>query len=480
MDNPNQDKLASGKPETKQLTDNVFDITIIGAGVVGCAIARRFTLAGAKVAVVEKASDILDGASKANSAILHTGFDAPKDSIELSCVQNGYEEYKKIHADLGLPIDNCGAYVVAWNEKEQQKLESILQKAHANGVSDTHLISAKQLAKSENNLTSHARAAISIPDEAIIDPWSAPYAYLKQAIINGAEVFTSCEVETGQFENGQWLIKTSRGILRTKYIINAAGLYGDLLDKKLLGETGFNITPRKGQFVVFDKAAASLINSVILPVPTKRTKGIVIFRTIFGNLAIGPTAEDQVSRTNNSTDEKSIKQLIAAGVERIPLLKDMPITATYAGLRPASEFSDYQIKANEAKNWITIGAIRSTGLSGALGIANYAFELYQKSGNKHKKIRKPQIPQTVILAEKSQRDWKNKDHGKIICHCELVSEREIKQALSGELAAKSLAGLKRQTRVTMGRCQGFFCSANLAKITKTHFEIPLASESKND
>jgi len=480
MDNPNQDRLASGKPKTKQLIGDVFDIIIIGAGVVGCAIARRFTLAGAKVAVVEKASDILDGASKANSAILHTGFDAPKNSIELSCVQNGYEEYKKIHTDLGLPIDNCGAYVVAWNDKEQQKLESILQKAHANGVSDTHLISAKQLANNENNLAPHARAAISIPNEAIIDPWSAPYAYLKQAIINGAEVFTSCEVKAGEFERGEWLIKTSRGSLKTKYIINAAGLYGDLIDKALLGETGFNITPRKGQFVVFDKAASSLINSVILPVPTKRTKGVVIFRTIFGNLAVGPTAEDQTSRSDNSTDEKSIKQLIAAGIEKIPALKDMPITATYAGLRPASEFSDYQIVANDERNWLTIGAIRSTGLSGALGIANYAFEFYQKAGNKHKNIAKPKILQATILSEKDNRDWKNKNHGKIICHCELVSEREIKQALSGELAAKSLAGLKRQTRVTMGRCQGFFCSAKLAKITKDHFEIPLANEIEND
>ena len=459
------------------LTGDNFDVIIVGAGVVGCAVARRFALGGAKVCVLEKALDILDGASKANSAILHTGFDAPKNSIELSCIKAGYQEYLKIHKDLGLPFEKTSAHVVAWSEDEAAKLENILAQAHANGIKNTEIISSKQLAKNEPNLAQHAKAAILIPNEAIIDPWSAPYSYLRQALENNAQIFLSCDVKSGEFDGKQWFLKTSRGILKTKFVINCAGLYGDKLDEVLLGKTKFNIKPRKGQFVVFDKAASKLVNSIILPVPTEKTKGVVVCKTIFGNLLVGPTAQDQDSRDDASTDEKSLKSLIAAGVEKLPMLKNMPISATYAGLRPATQFKEYQIDARARKNWISVGGIRSTGLSAALGIAKYVFEEYSNLGLKHQKIKNPKLPEKApILAQNEKRDYQQNKHGKIICHCEMVSEREIKKALEGSLKANSLAGLKRQTRVTMGRCQGFYCTAKLADLTQDHFENPLAEK----
>ena len=459
---------------SSNLFNETFDVVIIGAGIVGCAMARRFTLEGAHVCLVEKATDILDGASKANSAILHTGFDAPPNSVEHKCIQAGHEEYLKIRTDFGLPLDECGAYVVAWNKEQEAKLTSILEKAHINAVTDTKIISSKDLLAKEPNLASHARAAVSIPREFLIDPWSAPYAYVHQALQNGGQVAASCEVKSGAFDGEKWCLQTSRGQLNAKQVINCAGLYGDLIDKALLGETSFKITPRKGQFVVYDKVASSLLDAVVLPVPTARTKGVVLFRTVFGNLAVGPTAEDQESRTDASTDAQAIKDLMDAGVEKIPALKDIPVTAVYAGLRPASEFSDYQIKAHKGKNYITVGAIRSTGLSGALGIAQYVFRLYAQSAPKHQAVENPKIPGANVLIQTGERDWKSKGHGEIVCHCELVTEREIKKALQGPLAAKSLQGLKRQTRVTMGRCQGFFCSARLAELTADCFDTPLS------
>jgi len=464
------------------LSSEIFDVIVVGAGVVGCAVARRFVLAGARVAVVEKASDILDGASKANSAILHTGFDAPPGSIELSCIQDGYQEYLKIYRDLGLVLEKTGAYVVGWNDEEVAKLEGIVAKAHGNGVGDCQLIGAQTLLKAEPGLASHVQGAVTVPGECIIDPWSAPYAYLQQAIDNGGEVFLSCAVTGGTFDNGQnaqngqWLLETSRGGLKARQVINCAGLYGDLLEQDCLGQSNFQITPRKGQFVVFDKAAASLLNGVILPVPTSRTKGVVLFRTVFGNLAVGPTAQDQQARDDASCDRASIKSLIAAGLDKLPGLKDMPVTAVYAGLRPACQFQDYQIKADEKRNWISAGAIRSTGLSGALGIANYVFELYRQKGASHQSIIDPVIPMANVLAQDGARDWKSAGHKAIVCHCELVTEREIKKALEGPLAARSLQGLKRQTRVTMGRCQGFFCSARLAELTDGYFDLSLAED----
>lgn len=452
---------------------DLFDVTIVGAGVVGCAVARRFVLAGARVAVVEKATDILDGASKANSAILHTGFDASPGSVELACIQDGYREYRKIYQDMGLVLDECGAYVVGWNDEEVAKLEGILAKAHGNGVEDCALVSGQELLQAEPGLAGHAKAAIAVPGECLIDPWSAPYAYLQQGLENGAEIFVSCAVTGGTFEAGEWRLQTSRGELRSRQVINCAGLYGDLLEEDVFGQSDFRITPRKGQFVVFDKAASSLLDAVILPVPTSRTKGVVLFRTVFGNLAVGPTAEDQQSREDASSDKAAIETLIAAGIEKVPGLADMPVTAVYAGLRPATQFQDYRISANAGQNWITVGGIRSTGLSGALGIAKYVFKLYSDMGNRHAAIADPVVPKANVLAQSALRDWKKPGAGEIVCHCELVTKREIDAALAGPLKARSLQGLKRQTRVTMGRCQGFYCSARLAELTSGHFDLPM-------
>ncbi len=465
---------------TKSINSERFDIAIIGGGVVGCALARRFTLEGARVILLEKGIEILDGASKANSAILHTAFDAPPGSLEHQCIRDGYREYMDIYHQLNLPLDSCGAHVVAWSEEQVAGLEGILKQAHENGISNVEIINAKTLLARENNLSEHALAAISVPGECIIDPWSAPYVYLQQALENGADVLRSCEVTGGSFDGQAWQLKTTQGSIHCDKVINSAGLYGDRIDQLLLGESSFNITPRKGQFVVYDKAASALIKSVILPVPTSRTKGIVVFRTVFGNLVVGPTAEDQTDRDDVSTDEETLRMLIASGEEKLPALKDMPVTATYAGLRPASEFKEYQIQARPEKNWITVGAIRSTGLSGALGIAQYVYQQYLKMGAQHTAIAEPIIPQANVLAEQGPRDWKQEPPGEIVCHCERVTAREIEHALTGPLQAKSLQGLKRQTRITMGRCQGFYCSARLAELSKGHFDISLTENINDD
>ncbi|SHE63499.1 glycerol-3-phosphate dehydrogenase [Litoreibacter ascidiaceicola] len=456
------------------LDQSLFDVVVIGAGVVGCAVARRFTLEGARVAVLEKGTDILDGASKANSAILHTGFDAPEGSLELACIRDGYAEYQAIRDSLGLVQDNAGAYVVAWTQDELRNLESIKAKAHLKGVTDVALVDAETLGAWEPNLSRNALGAVHVPGESLIDPWSAPYVYLRQAMENGAKVFTSCEVAEGTFDGEEWRVVTTKGTLRARHVINCAGLYGDVVNRALLGAAQFEIKPRKGQFVVFDKAASDLVSAIILPVPSETTKGIVVFRTVFGNLAVGPTAEEQDSRTDASTDDETLKALIADGIAKIPALKDMPITATYAGLRPASDQKEYRVSATSEQNWITVGGIRSTGLSGALGIARHVYGLYEKMGASHDKLPDPVVPKANMLSEAGPRDWKQDGAGEVVCHCELVTRREIETALHGPLPARSLAGLKRQTRATMGRCQGFYCSARLAELTDGCFVSAMA------
>jgi len=451
-----------------------YDVIIIGAGVVGCAMARRFTLEGAQVLIVEKNEDILDGASKGNSGILHTGFDAPPGSLEQQCINSGYEEFMQIHQSLGLPVLKTSALVVAWSDAEAEQLDDIQAQALQNKVSDLRLLSSSQLATREPWLSKSAITALEVPREYVIDPWTTPFVYLLQAIENGATLLRKTEVMSGHYDGEEWHLQTSQDSIKANTVVNCGGLYGDLLEQALLTNSDFEIRPRKGQFLVFDKAASHLANAIILPVPSKTTKGIVVCKTIYGNLLVGPTAEEQKSRGDASVETKTLKSLYKRGIEIIPELANCTITATYAGIRPATQFKDYCIEAHAERNYISVSGIRSTGLSAAPGIASYVYGLYEKMGSQHEPVNNHLVPSVTPIADHLQRDWCHANNGGIVCHCELVSRREIQAALDGPLAACSLSALKRRTRVTMGRCQGFYCSAQLGEMTAGYFSQPIA------
>lgn len=453
---------------------DAYDVVVIGGGVVGCAMVRRFTLEGARVLLLEKSPDILSGASKGNSAILHTGFDAPTASLELQCMKDGYREYLDIRSKMSLPLLETGAMVVAWNEADLHKLKGIVQQAHDNGVADVSLIDRQQVHALEPYLALNALGAARVPGEFLIDPWSAPLGYLLQALMHGAEVKFNTQVDGGRFDGQIWSLETTAGMIRGKTIINCAGLFGDVLEQKLLGQSSFSIHPRKGQFVVFDKAAARYLTNIILPVPNERTKGIVLTRTVYGNLLVGPTAEEQQDRIHAGLDSEVLQQLVDAAVERIPQLEGMPVTATYAALRPASDKKEYRVGRVEGKNWITVGGIRSTGLTAALGIAKHVFSLYQ---DRHVPLPATSLqwPALPNLAEHLPRDYQRPGYGEIICHCEMVTLREIENALASALPPGDLGGLKRRTRACMGRCQGFYCGARVAELSAGHLAIPLAT-----
>jgi glycerol-3-phosphate dehydrogenase len=439
-------------------------------------MARQFTLEGSTVLALEKGTDILDGASKGNSAILHTGFDAPSDSVEHACIVAGYQEYLNIRSKLKLPLLETGALVTAWNQNEENLLTGILEKAHINGVADAKIISAKETRMLEPELSSNVKASIHVPREFVIDPWTAPTVYMLQAIENGAKLLCNAEVQSGEFGGAKWKIKTSQGTATASTVINCAGLYGDKLDEMLIGKSTFEIRPRKGQFLVYDKVASQLIQSIILPVPNEITKGVVVCRTAFGNVLVGPTAEEQKSRDDASVTTDELLALKAKGEEIIPALADIPITATYAGIRPATQFKDYCIEAFQDKQYISVGGIRSTGLSGALGIAHHVFKQYSGFGKSHAPVSAISYPNVTPIAQDEKRDWEKEGNEGIVCHCELVTQREIKEALKGKMPARSLEGLKRRTRVTMGLCQGFYCSAKLSDLTQGCFKESIAKE----
>lgn len=446
-----------------------FDLAIIGAGVVGCALFREFALAGLRVGLIERGADILNGASKANSALLHTGFDATPGSLEAACMREGHARYRAIHERLGLPLLETGAIVVAWSDADLAALPGILARAHANGVTDARPLDPDAIRAREPHLAADARGGVLVPGESVIDAWSAPLAYARQALAHGGEVLCGTKVVGGTLDAGGWTLATSNGPLRARAVVNCAGNQGDIVEA-IARPSPFAIHPRKGQFVVLDKTAHRLASAIILPVPNERTKGVVICRTAYGNLLVGPTAEEQDDREAASVEQAMLEALLAQGARMIPALAEEPVTATYAGLRPATQFKDYQIEALPERRWITVGGIRSTGLTGALGIAGHVRGLYERHFGMLREAEEPIWTRVPNLTEGVARPWQRPGRDEIVCHCELVTRAEIAAALEAPLPARDLGGLKRRTRCMMGRCQGFYCARRVMEIAAPYLD----------
>jgi len=453
----------------------IFDVAVIGAGVVGCAVFREFVLAGARTIILERDADFLNGASKGNSGLLHTGFDAQPGTLEAKCVSDGYRAYCEIHERLNLPLRKTGAIVIAWTDDEAGNLLAIVERARANGA-EARPVSAAEIRSEVPALNDSAKAGVRVPGESVIDPWSAPLAYLLQGIANGGAAWREAEVAEGRLCEAIWSLKMGAGrTVKASVVINCAGNYGDLVEA-IARPSPFRIRPRKGQFVVFDKSAAALAGPILLPVPNERTKGVVVSQTAFGNLIVGPTAEDQDERRLATVEDSALAALVAEGRRILPALARHGVTAVYAGLRPATQFKDYQIEALQKERWISVGGIRSTGLTGCLGIARHVRELYEERFGELTRPRSVKWTPVPNLAEDRPRAYQQNNRSEIVCHCELVTAAEIEAAFEDPLPVATLGGLRRRTRCMMGRCQGFYCTRRIAEIAAGRIrELPQAA-----
>lgn len=440
-----------------------YDVAVIGGGVVGCAVLRAATLAGYRAVLLERGADILSGASKGNSAILHTGFDAPQQSVELAMMQSGRRAYVELREAMNLPLLETDAILVAWNDEEAGQLPAIVAKAHANGVITVRPMGLDELKARHPHVSASATAALMVPGEHVIDPWSAPLAYATQAVLHGAEILRRAEVTGADRIAGAWRLRTRTRAIEARVVVNCAGNFGDFVEA-LGGMTRFRIRPRKGQFVVFDKTARRYVDTIVLPVPTERTKGVLVCPTVFGNVLAGPTAEDQEDRERAEVDRDSLLRLVSEACRVVPALATEPLAATYAGLRPASDRSDYILEALPEKHWITVAGIRSTGLTAALGIGAHVAELIEQHFIAAKPVKTLVWPRMPNLAEHLPRDHERAGRGSLVCFCENVTRDEIEAALSSPVPAGDLGGLKRRTRALMGPCQGFNCLAAVCAI----------------
>ncbi|MEI7619908.1 MAG: FAD-dependent oxidoreductase [Actinomycetota bacterium] len=454
----------------------VYDVVIIGAGVVGAAVARLLSHHQLDVALLDAAPDIGAGTSKANTAILHTGFDATPGSLESRLVARGYALLSDYAPTVGIAIEPIGALLVAWDDEQAASLNASAQKAVANGYRGASLIDAQSVYELEPQLASGARGAMVVPDEFIIDPWSTPLAFAKEAIANGVTWLPNHSVTKLDRSHGITVISTAeQHTLRARCVVNAAGLHSDDVHA-LFGLAGFTVRPRRGELIVFDKLARSLLSHTILPVPTSHTKGVLVAPTVFGNIMLGPTADDIDDKTATGSTRAGIDSLLAKGQRILPALLHEEVTAVYAGLRAATQHSDYQISHDPALGYVCLGGIRSTGLTASMALAEEALMLLQQCGLSATPKASDELRSIRVtnLGEAFVRPYQSGSSGAIVCHCERTTSNEIVEACTVAPAATTLDGIRRRTRALSGRCQGFYCSAEVCALAANASGTPMS------
>ncbi|MFI2782438.1 FAD-dependent oxidoreductase [Streptomyces sp. ALB3] len=457
--------LTTAGPLTHEAGEAAYDVTVVGAGVVGAAIARELARYDLRTALVDAADDIGNGTSKANTAILHTGFDAVPGSLEARLVREGQQLLAAYAAETGIPVERVGALLVAWDEDQLATLPRLRDKAVRNGYRASRIIDAGELRSREPHLGPGALGALEVPDESIICPWTTPLAFATQAVRAGVHLHLNCRVGDVRSDADGHTLSTSRGRLRTRYLVNAAGLYADEIDR-LLGHDVFTVTPRRGQLIVFDKLARDLVSHILLPVPGPAGKGVLIAPTVFGNVLLGPTAEELDDKTATGSTAEGMRLLREKGRRIVPALVDEEVTSVYAGLRAATGQEDYRIQEYPGRRYVAVGGIRSTGLTASMAIARHVGELLADIGLELAGPRA--LPPLTMpnLGDSFPRPYRSAGliardpaYGTLVCHCEQVTLGEIRDALSATIPPQSLDGLRRRTRARGGRCQGFHCGA---------------------
>ncbi|MFO0996807.1 MAG: NAD(P)/FAD-dependent oxidoreductase [Alphaproteobacteria bacterium] len=444
-----------------------YDVAIIGAGVVGCAVAREFSRYQLRAILVEGNSDLCDESSKGNTATLATGNDTPAGSLERRLVMRGHQRYLAEGPELGLPIRLVGALTIAFTEDETKIVAEEVRAAKAEGFPEVELVGPDQIYKRVPALASGAVAASWAPTEGIVDGFSTAFAFALDAVENGVDYRASSPVTAAHREGGTWSLATPTGEIRARFVVNCGGLRADTVEAAA-GYRDFVVKPRRGQYIVYDKSARRILDTILRPTPTPTTRGIYIAPSIFGNVLLGPTAEEVEDRNDRRVTQDGLDQLKAFGRRMLPSLLDEPVVALYAGMRPATDRPEYRIIPRFAQGWLTVAGIRSTGLTGSLGIAEYVCGIVVpevvKAPRKHA-IRPVRVPSLAADAPRASEDAArvaaDPAYGEIVCHCERVSRGEIRDALAPPIPARSIKALRRRTRVMMGRCQGFFCGARV-------------------
>lgn len=446
----------------------MFDVVIIGAGVVGSLIARRLSAYDIRICVLEKENDVAMGSTRANSAIVHAGFDAKEKSLKARFNVLGSEMMEQTAKELGVKYSRNGSLVIGFDEEDRKTLSELLARGNANGVRELRIIEGEELWQLEPKLSKNVICALYAPTGAIICPYELAIAAIGNAMDNGTELKLNFEVSGIEKKEDFWEIRSGNESIRAKFIINAAGIFSDKI-AKMAGDDSFEIKPRRGEYILLDKECGSMLRTTVFRTPSKMGKGILVSPTVDGNLLLGPTSEDIEDKTDKKTTAEGFAKVIKEANENVD---DLPMNKTitsFCGLRAVGSTGDFVINS-PAENFINVAAIESPGLTSAPAIADYIAEMLSEMTELSEKetydpTRKPMHWfRELTLDEKNEVIKSDGSYGKIICRCEEITEGEILEAIRTNPRPRDLDGVKRRTRSQMGRCQGGFCSPQIVDL----------------
>lgn len=449
-----------------------FDIVIIGAGVCGCAIARELSRKKFKIAVLEKASDVCEGTSKANSGIVHAGFDAKPGTLKAKFNVQGSRMMEALAKELDFAYKKNGALVLCFDEKDKSKLEELRQRGEENGVEGLQILNTEQIIEKEPTVHKGVIAALYAPTGAVVCPFELTIALGENAAVNGVEFYLKTEVTNVNKTDEGFEIKTSNGDFEAKVVINAAGVYADKIHNMISREDEkLSIVPRKGEYLLYDKNAKPTVSHTLFQLPTALGKGILVTPTVHGNLLTGPTAEDCEEKDITPTSQRGMTQILEKASQSIKEVPAGQVITSFAGLRAHLESGDFVIgPVKGMPGFFDVAGIESPGLSCAPAIGVYVAKLVEEympaENNENFVSERKGITHMSLLSdsEKQALIGQNPAYGNVICRCEMITEGEILDAIHRPLGATTTDGIKRRTRAGMGRCQSGFCLPKVVEI----------------
>ena len=463
------------------------DVVIIGGGITGTATLAALARFDLSCVLVEKEPDIAAGTTKANSAVLHAGFDAPTGSMKAKMNVEGNRLYHELQDELGLDIQWTGSLVCAAKEEEKAQLEELKARGEANGVPGLEIWGGDKVREREPNLSPSICAALWAPTAGICWPFGMAAAFAENAVENGAEILRDCEVTGIHTEGGKgFTVETTQGPIQARFVVNAAGVFADKI-AALAGDESFSIHPRKGEYILFDKTAQDkMVKGIVFPAPTQTTKGILVCATTHGNTFVGPNAQEQDSRDDTAVTTAGMDEIVAGAKKLVPELPMGAAITEFAGIRAVSDTNDFIVgESKTVKGLYHAAGIQSPGLTSAPAIARLlAKEIAKAAGAKAKaKVVKGRPAQPIFreLSAEEQAALIKKDarYGRIICRCETITEGEIVDAIKRPCGARTVDGVKRRTRAGMGRCQGGFCGPRVIEILSRELGIPVPKVRKD-
>jgi len=463
----------------------VYDVAIIGGGVIGCTIARELSRLKLKTVVLEKENDVASGSSKANSGIVHGGYDCTPGTLKARFNVEGNTMFDDLSQTLDFPFRRNGSMVLAFDQDEIQHLEKLLMQGIKNGVNNLEIINREAALRLEPNLSDEVAAALLIPSGGIVCPYEMTFAFAENAAENGVEFRLNFPAESVEKQAGFFSVAGPAGEVRARILINAAGLYADVINN-MLSQSRFTITPRRGEYCLLDKTEGELVTHTLFQLPTKAGKGILVSPTVDGNLLLGPTSQDIGDKELKTTTREGLQAVLLAARRDVKSLPAGKIITSFAGLRAIDETGDFIIgRSPDVENLINVAGIASPGLTSAPAIAVHVAglvrELTQAEPNPDFHPVRKAFPRFRHMSDEQRNRAiaKNPDYGYVVCRCEQVTKAEILAAMRGPIGVRDVDAIKRRTRAGMGRCQGGFCMTRVSEIIAQELGIPLNEVTKN-